>query len=217
MTDPGQEEPGFGAYTYVLIGVEISRLINDDLNRDGFTPVVLEENEIALKRFVSLVSAIKNISVKKQEAGEIDKATSNIFYIPSKKNSEDPAEIVAPNLKIAIAYLNYLDRVYPLKNIKSIEDSRFSKRLGPFLVTLPKPILNVTPDDSMLFVDLSNTNPAAMSEVVQAYRSEIKNPKTQIVKEFKSIRLAILNFVLNADDDIKIINTAVADWLPNIR
>ncbi len=92
----------------------------------------------------------------------------------------------------------------------------------------------------MLFVNLSDTHPAAMREVVATYKTFLINNTSTVTEEsqlsmnsmsamerklngstssfsFDPLRLRLLNFILNADENIRIVKEAVAGWvtIPN--
>ncbi|MGB5620490.1 MAG: hypothetical protein WBM78_26855, partial [Desulfobacterales bacterium] len=58
------------------------------------------------------------------------------------------------------------------------------------------------------------TNPAAMAEIVAAYKQRITGSSVNRVESFWPLRLALLNIVLNADDNVKLVKAAMAEWTP---
>ena len=66
----------------------------------------------------------------------------------------------------------------------------------------------------MLFSDLSATNPAAMREVVAAYKQRISQGALDKAEAFQPLRLALLNLILDANANVKFVREAVAAWLP---
>ena len=88
-------------------------------------------------------------------------------------------------------------------------------RPGPFLISTLMPIGEIGKDQTdLLYTDLSTTNPAAMAEIVAAYKRRISSKSVNKVEHFWPLRLALLNIVLNADDNVKLVKVALAEWLP---
>ena len=92
---------------------------------------------------------------------------------------------------------------------------RFTTKPGPFLVSTLYPLGRITQGIfSLLYADLSEANPAAINEIVRAYKSHISNETVDGIERFNPLRLILLNLLLNFDDDLKIVRVAAADWLP---
>jgi hypothetical protein len=53
-----------------------------------------------------------------------------------------------------------------------------------------------------------------MAEIVAAYKRRISSKSVNKVERFWPLRLALLNIVLNADDNVKLVKVAMAEWLP---
>ena len=97
-----------------------------------------------------------------------------------------------------------------MKAISPNISDRLARREGPFLVTTPEPLEDMESKRwVMLYADLSTTNAAAMEEIVAAYKQKVEKGIREI-ERFRSLRLALLDLILDADDNIKIVQEAVA-------
>ncbi len=79
---------------------------------------------------------------------------------------------------------------------------------GPFLITTLEPIDRILykKELDLLYVDLTKTNANAMPEVVSAYKGHVSEISIKGVKKFESIKLSLLNYILNLSDSIKIVS-----------
>ena len=89
-------------------------------------------------------------------------------------------------------------------------------KTGPFIITTSKR-LNLIADNSetiILIIDLSNSNSAAIAEIVEEYKRWVKldglvtataTSKHSKIRVFESLRLSILNGILNISDSITLI------------
>jgi hypothetical protein len=64
----------------------------------------------------------------------------------------------------------------------------------------------------LLLIDLSTTNQAAMEEVVTEYKRRVETQEVATVERFRSLKLALLNFIVNRDDDLVLVESALASW-----
>lgn len=198
LVQDGDETLKYGMYTYVLFGRRVKSLSEQD-------------SEISL-RYEYLLNAIIGSTDAVGEA-KTNRAESNIFYIPSKKIFWDGTFRLAD-------YDSSLARIYISRlSVMIKEDNefigRFTTKPGPFLVSTLYPLGRITQGNfPLLYADLSEANPAAITEIVQAYKSHISHGTVDGIERFNPLRLMLLNWFLNFDDDLKIVRMAAADWLP---
>lgn len=174
----GEEEPGFGTYTYVLAGRDAS-------------------DARAATRYTALVNAVRSSTTARDDIPrEVDKSRFNLFLIPVDANGE-------PNYALSKLLLAALTTTASVS---------FDKP-GPFLITLYRPIGFGTPGDvvDVLFVDLTNTHETAIREVVRTYKNRISGETIEGIEKLKSLRLAVLNLALLAEDNIGFAKAAYAD------
>lgn len=191
------ERPDYGMYTYVLFGYKVG----------AHAPPL--PHDVA-QRYKALLEAIESSTgtAADLEAALIPKAETNLFCIPATSTAGRPT---LDNYDAALA-LTY--RSVALGGIPG--DAAFRARLstaaGPFLVSSLRPLNRIRSAEPMLFADLSAHNPAAMREVVAAYKQRINRSVPDRAESFESLRLDLLTLVLDADDHVKLIKEAVADW-----
>jgi hypothetical protein len=198
LTEEGAEKTGYAMYTYVLFGRRL----------DNITTL----NSEILNRYQNLLEAIIASTPSAIEAREWPKELSNIFYIPGIKAYIGSFSLLNNyNSSLAMSYIVALSKV--------IEDSELQQRItmrpGPFLISMLYPLKQLNNNGVvMLYADLSESNPAAIKEIVNTYKRHIINRTIDEVERFNPLRLAILNLILNVDDNLKIVKVALADWLP---
>ena len=97
------------------------------------------------------------------------------------------------------------------KYIRDLVKSRLQKNDGPFLISTLQPVRHKTGDTVMLYADLSQTNTAAIAEVISAYKTHMLDNQLTEMERFSNLRTFLLNVMLDADDYIKILNVAIAE------
>jgi hypothetical protein len=204
------QEYGYGLYTYVLF------------NRE---PIICVDSPDICDRYEKILSAILGSTPSEKKAKlRVSNNEVNIFYIPSHEPDEtfskDPIKYYAFETSMGI-----LEVIGDM--LRRHEDlvGHF-KRAGPFLITTGEPIFmdtnykyqeGIESKDSkipVLFTDLSDTAPELMSEFMRVYKNYITSKPVDKVKNFYPLRLKIMNTALILDDNLKIIKTALAEWLP---
>lgn len=197
------EPPGYAMYTYVLFG-----------RRVGVDAPPLSHD--TAQRYQALLDAIGSSTNTADEllAASIPKDETNLFSIPA---------VSAAALPSLHNYGSGLAMQYRSMALGTLRDEMkfweiLSHRPGPFLVSVLRPLNHIRSPEPLLFTDLSTHNPAAMREVVAAYKQRINRRVPDKVEAFKSLRLDLLTLILDADDHVTLIKDAVADWrdvLPN--
>jgi hypothetical protein len=192
-----QDYRGYAIYTYVLF----------NSNRpDAGTA----ENQ----RFDSILKAVlQDIKTRDQGAAAgWPRQETNIFCIPAFTTYLESANALDKyNFDLAMTYLGIIQRA--LKGNKELFN-RLQRRSGPFLISLyePLPSLQRKATTDMLYVDLTEMSPAVMREVLDSYRQRLDaGPFKNITRLRESLRIAMLNFILTADANIKIVSMALAE------
>lgn len=187
------EEKGYGMYTYVLFGRKLKRGANISAT--------------TLERYERLLQAIHLSTLSKPESGDIEKEETNIFLIPTVAETEEPSRHNYNSI-VSLRYLS-LSGSLTRKSDSGLADKLIAGE-GPFLISTPQPLGEMQKTEvELLYADLSSTNPAAMDEIVGAYKQRI-GKDVQTIERFKSLRLAVLDLILDVDDNIKIVQTAFA-------
>jgi len=193
-----QEYQGFAVYTYVLFNSDHP----DAGSREG-------------QRYDSLLRAVlEDVKTEKQgSAAGWQRNETNIFCIPfvTRVPKKDDA-LGKYDFELAGRYLGVLQE--SVKKNKKLFD-RLQYRSGPFLVSLYEPLPNLQGKAAtkMLYVDLTDMSPGAMREVLDAYRKRLDaGPlgNQELLKN--SIKVVMLKYILWADENINIVETAFAKF-----
>ena len=196
-----EETPGYGMYTYVLF------------NRRLDTPARLTPE--TLSRYEELLNALAASTLSTEEVGELGseaKRLTNLFYIPATHATNRPT-LDNYNAVLAMRYLDEFKKMTHADNPQVAE--RLLTNPGPFLISTLKPAGEIDNRQStLLYADLSTTNPAAMDEIVAAYKLRLGRDRVSETEKFAPLKLALLNLILNADDNIKLVKAAMAHWIP---
>jgi hypothetical protein len=168
----GDEEGGFAAYTYVLVGASVR----------PNTPGVFD-------RLQRLLAAVQNLPIAAKLAAE-QRAQANTFVVPVPPDSEDGGPLMV-DLTLAQSLLSHLPPALRLADA--------SRRLlylenGPFLITLPGRLADARADWPLLFADLSRTPEAVVADVVRRYMADLIgsfNPATTTWSPPAGMRVAI--------------------------
>jgi len=198
LTNMDSEESGYGMYTYVLFG-----------HRPDLPGTIQTET---IERYKKLLEAIAKTTLWAKDLEEFTKEETHLFYIPAIAKGK---EITLPNYNstLSLRYIATLRRM--IKKDNPDLANRLTARPGPFLISALKPIGKIdTVQTDLLYADLSKTNPAAMGEVVAAYKHRISSKSVSQIERFNPFRLSLLNLILNADDNVVLVKAALADWTP---
>jgi hypothetical protein len=178
----GEEEAGYATYSYVLVG------------RD-------ETNATSAALYQELVKAIKGSTPGAENTPEhVSTNNFNLFIIPVTRDSGGDD---GPNYEVSKLLLLALATDYP---------GDFS-RPGPYLITLYEPISFGLENETanILYVDLTTTHPLALPEVVRVYKERITDDYLDGLERLHSLRLALLNLALVAEENIGFAKTAYAE------
>ena len=200
LTRMDGEDEGFGMYTYVLFARRVDHA--------GLAADVEE-------RYEKVLAAIAGTTLNLPELGELEpreKRTTNLLYVPALAPGREPT-LANYNSPLALRYLAEIGRMCRERSPEIAE--RFDRRPGPFLISLAQPVGEVgTEDVNLLYADLSTTNPVAMRDVVTAYKARLARDAVNEDEKFTSLRLSLLNLILNADDNLRLVKVAMAEWVP---
>jgi hypothetical protein len=197
LTNKYNEYEGYGLYTYVLFRIRV-----DDPSLDSKTKELYQK---------LLTAIIKSTPTPEEVNGIWPISSTNIFYIPGKESFiSGNWSLTNYNSSLAMTYIAQLCRI-------AEENSGIPKRMlsrpGPFLISTLKPLGDTsTASKYILYADLFDSHPEAMMEIVESYKNYVVTASVEDVEMFKTLRLSLLNFILKADDNLKIVKTALADW-----
>lgn len=200
LTKIAGELPGYGIYTYVLF----SRNINNPEKPDK-----TDEHYQALLKAIKLLTQIaEGISAPKSE--------TNLFCIPSKKQTSEVDDLKNYNSSLAADYLYTTKK---LLNDPGNEQllTRLKCGYGPFLITTLYPISNKTKPKLILYVDLSNYNHQAMESAVKKYQDDLCKAVNKGINKPMDLNNPLIQFVsslYNANDDIALLIDGIRVYLP---
>jgi hypothetical protein len=193
LTAMHAEERGFGMYTYILFGRRLK-------------PKGRLKPETSA-RYEQLLQAIHQSTLSVTEVDKYNKAETNILLIPLTVEAKEPNRNNY-NIVVSLRYLSIFSS--KIRAAASKVSERLARLEGPFLISTLQPFQDLESKSMvMLYADLSTTNPAAMEEIVAAYKKRVEKGVRQI-ERFRSLRLALLDLILDSEDNIKIVRAAVA-------
>ena len=200
LTHMDAEEQGFGMYTYVLFARRV--------DRSGLAADVEQ-------RYEKILEAITGTTLGLPELGEMtsrQKEETNLLYVPALAPGRE-LRLANYNSPLALRYLAEIARLCRDDNPQIAE--RLEQRPGPFLITLSQPLGQIgAAPVNLLYADLSSTHTAAINEVVTAYKARLTREPVAEIERFVSLRTALLNLVLNADANLRLVKVALAEWVP---
>jgi hypothetical protein len=199
----GEEKPGYGLYSYVLITSNSSKS-------------------------VALLNEIFKVIPNVQNTGALPKQI-NILYIPFLKEKEIEFVVAAKSVetlgtKYAESFYNFqmarmiLDHLCnpPADVLRQLCGGDLSR--GPFIFTYEKPASTFEPVQApYLFVDLRDVHERAFAEFVSAYQQQVKSEDVNSGERLNTLRLKVLNLTLNAADFVKPIPEALADVIHSAK
>lgn len=220
---PGTEPPSKGFPTTP----EVRESVYLPVDRTSPPPAGYGMYTVLLTRTVnrSTLRLLSDLFVTTDAAGEAAMARENLnlIMIPVKARAE-AARALAPARNQAEATANALmQRFYDFGQAARLMDSvcrpergeavmkvcGSAASEGPLLVTTRLP-LDAAVGQPILVVNLSNTPPDAMREVLAAYRREIRSKEFPTGGEVNTMRLRVLNRLLDAAQMLPWISKAYA-------
>jgi hypothetical protein len=193
------ELPGFGMYTYVLFGRDVT--------------AITTEESLALKRYESLLKEI----VKSWQYGSLPefskKEEVNLFCIPVKySESKGQPTVSVYNFDLARLYLARVGGVLIAERETAL---RFLNKPGPFLVSTLLPIHKLESRKiHLLYTDLSDMNPSAMAEVINAYKQRVHGGNVESIESFRPFHLRLLSIILDASNNVGLVKDSISSWFP---
>ncbi len=177
----GVERTGYGVYSYVLFAQE--------------------NNDSARALYFELVDLIQASTVSAQSLpAQAVLGKFNVFLIPADTHDSENHK---PDYELSRLLLATLASTSQLNLEKQ----------GPFIISLSKPLSFGEQGDQLdiLYVDLSNTPKAALTELVRTYKKHLVIDDIEGVEVLKSLRLRLLNYALIAEQNIGFAKAAYAD------
>jgi len=156
LTSPNTEEPGYGLYTYVLFGPG--------------PPAGSPLHSAFVERNRTVLKAIDESSAV--DSGFKGKEETNIFYLPAKNiQTNQPFSLNAYDFRLSLHIISDLAQLITTDEALV---KRFTTRPGPFLISTLHPVGQINRDNaSLLYIDLSDSSPDSIEEIIAAYHMKI--------------------------------------------
>jgi hypothetical protein len=187
-----KEPSGYGMYTYILMRTKItSEQTNDD-----------NSNLNKLLTFIFDTSDITSNIITQE------KPYTNLFIYPSKRKNLKREAYITPQYDfirsrgiVSVIQKALWNTTDPGNPDITETHNRLRTRSGPFLISMSKPIHSLDKDSniSILFADLSEYKPEAISTVVEEYMKSLNEIDTGVVM-FDSKKVNLLNILLSLDE-----------------
>jgi hypothetical protein len=203
LSKVGEEKPGYGLYSYVLITSYSDKS-------------------------VALLNEIFKVVPNVQNTGSLPKQI-NILYIPFLKEKENEFAVAARSTTALGA--KFVESFYdfqmarmvlahlcnpPADVLRQLCGGDLSR--GPFIFTYEKPASTFEPVQApYLFVDLRDVNDRAFAEFVSAYQQQVKSEDVNSGERLNTLRLKFLNLTLNAADFVEPIPQALGDVIHSAK
>ena len=151
MTERNDEPPGFGAYTYVVVG----------------TATGLDSTGVR-QRLARLLAALQSLTPAEQIEAELRLGT-HVFVVPVQAGSTQQATL-AYALRLAQALMSHVPPalLMPGRLQRALLTSN-----GPFLITLPGRLADAQASWPVLFADLDSVPEAVVADVVRSYMGDL--------------------------------------------
>jgi hypothetical protein len=191
----GEEEPGYGLYSYAVMVNYNSR--SAKFLSDVFSAIPPVENTAAQRSQTNIFY----IPIRKDKLYEFQEVSNGNFFISHTKDFY--------NFTLARLLLDHLCDP-PAQEIKAVCEGDLSR--GPYIFTYAKPASKVTPvPPPFLFMDLSDVHERAFPEIIAAFRAQVKRDDISDRAKIDTLRLKLLSIVLTAADFVAPVQKATAD------
>lgn len=202
---------GFGMYTYVLFG------------RDPADPGL---DKAILNRYDATLSAVlqQSLAESGNPSSVQTRGATNLFCLPANQRFVARPKFDRETYGFQMAQQYLTDFRFLLADDNDILP-RLVSEAGPFLIATLRPLGSIVamegskmkiadPQAPILFIDLTHTHHQVIAEMVDAFKLEVINVKTDRRQRFKSLRVALIDLLKKADDQVTPIKEAVAGFMP---
>jgi len=195
FTAQSGENPGYGLYTYVLLGSSPALA-----NRSR--PITSESGTTTIEA-ITLVPSGDTGTRRRQE--------SHVFYLPGKKGQTGGRFSMASyDMDLSARFLSALMRLMP-ENSGLAE--RMATRAGPFFVSLSQPVGSAKRDSVLLlYADLSDSERDTLTEAISAFRMVMDRPPGDDLTLLNNLRLRLFNILENPDENLKMVRVSLTNW-----
>lgn len=204
--DEARRFAGFGMYTYVLF---------------GHNPTDPDLNSAIRSRYDATLAAIRQFLLESGQGttAAASRGATNLFCIPANQPTLDRQSY---DFSLAQQYL--AEFRFLLAGDKDIQP-RLVSDAGPFLIATLRPLDSIVRTEGeimkiadakapILFIDLTHTHTQVIAEMVDAFKREVINAKMERKKRFNPLRVALIDLLKKADDQVTPIKEAVAGFMP---
>lgn len=132
----------------------------------------------------------------------------NVFLIPAVCNKGGGNINYKPDYEGSLVILGILKRCVQTNNFK---------HAGPYIITMCEPIRSDSSNKifDVLYLDLTGLSPAAYSDFIDGYKTNLEENKISGMRRLQSFRLDLLRFALILEDSIGFAKIAHAEFLKN--
>lgn len=201
LSQLGKEEPGYGLYSYAI-------LPSDSRRGSLFLAEVFKEipsiGDIPTK---PAQVNIFYIPVRTEKAGDFPGLVRALTANPDKMGAEYTKSFY--DYRMARALLDHVCNP-PATTIRELCEGDLSR--GPYIFTYASPASNMSSvPPPFLFVDLSDVHEQAFSELLAAFKAQVKREDVSDQARIRTLRLTILQIALKAADWVSPVEKALAD------
>ena len=201
---------GFGMYTYVLFG------------RD---PADSELDSAIRARYDATLSAVLQSPAESGNPSSAQtRGATNLFCLPANPHFVSKLKLDRESYGFPLAQQYLTDFRFLLAGDKDILP-RLVGEAGPFLIATLRPLGSIVKTAGgqikiadaqapILFIDLTHTHHQVIAEMVDAFKLEAINTKMDRKKRFRPLRVALIDLLKKADDQVTPIREAVAGFMP---
>lgn len=202
---------GFGMYTYVLFGSD---------------PVDPNLDTATLARYDATLAAVlrQSLAEASHPSPAQVRGATNLFCLPANPGFASRLKLDRASYDFPIAQQYLTDFRFLLAGDKTILP-RLVGDAGPFLIATLQPLVRIVKVEDgrmkiadtqapILFIDLTHTHPQVIAEMVDAFKLEVINTEMDRKKRFRSLRVALIDLLKKADDQVTPIREAVAGFMP---
>jgi hypothetical protein len=201
---------GFGMYTYVLFG--------RDPSDSGL------DKAISARYDATLSAVLQSPAESSNPSSMQTRGATNLFCLPANQHfvSEPKFDRTTYDFPLAQQYLT--DFRFLLAGNGDILP-RLVSDAGPFLIATLRPLGSIVKTEGgqmkiadskapILFIDLTHTHHQVIAEMVDAFKLEVIDISLDHHQRFRSLRVALIDLLKKADDQVTPVRQASAGFMP---
>ncbi|HUW50276.1 MAG TPA: hypothetical protein VMV75_04595 [Sulfuricella sp.] len=202
---------GFGMYTYVLFG--------SDPADPGLDSAIRARYDATLEAVLR-----QSLPESSYPSSAQTRGATNLFCLPANQRFVSRPKPDRETYDFPMAQQYLADFRFLLAGDKAILP-RLVGDAGPFLIATLRPLGSIVkteggqmkiaePQAPILFIALTHTHHQVIAEMVDAFKLEVIDTKLDRNKRFRPLRVALIDLLKKADDQVTPIREAVAGFMP---